>query len=103
MSPKVVRTIVKVTQGDEKAGQAARVQMSVWSEGKGFGKGKTDVISKESDLPLGAGFVTLDDHGPNGAGTKLSWSCPDGTLKEVIASKEETLEGPRGFISEAST
>ena len=102
---KVVRTIVKVSQGNEAAGQAPQVYISVWTEvhgTKGRGKGKTDVISKTAALPC-AGEVKFEDHGPNGDGTKISWNCRDGTEKQLIAGKEGEHEDFRGFIAETST
>ena len=101
MSLKVVKTLVKVSQGDEVAGQAPRVQVFVWS--KGHGKGKTDVISKEGNLPDGAGLVEIQDYGINGNGSMISWSCSDGTMKQIIASKEGHSQEVRGFIAETST
>ena len=102
-SMKVVKTLVKISQGDEPAGRTARVQIHVWSEIKGRGKGKTDVISRETDLPHGAGPVEIDDYGTNGSGSRISYSCQDGTFKEIFVGKEGSPETLRGFVAETTT
>ena len=102
-SMKVVKTLVKISQGDELAGRAPRLQIQVWSETKGHGKGKTDVISRETDLPPGAGPVEIDDYGTNGSGSRISYSCSDGTFKEIITGKEGSPEKPCGFVAETTT